>query len=116
MSEFTPTDPDWETRIRESFNRQGFMATLLARLTRLEPALVEIETDFRPELTQQHGFFHARVTASLADTAGRYAGFSLFPARSPVPTADLKIKLSAPPKRGRLRPVARGAKAVRTVA
>ena len=43
-------------------------------------------TTHAEHLTQQHGFFHAGVSRSLADTAGGYAGFSLFPANSSVLT------------------------------
>ena len=78
---FTPPDPAWETKVRDSFDRQGYMRYLDGRLPRAEPGLVEIKMPFRPELTQQHGFFHAGATSSIADTAGGYAGFSLFPAR-----------------------------------
>ena len=110
-----PPDPDWERKIRDSFGRQGYMAYLGAALTRLEPGLVEIEVGFRPELTQQHGFFHAGVTASLADTAGGYAGFSMFPADSSVLTVEFKINLVAPAEGDRLRARGKVVKAGRTL-
>lgn len=103
MKGFAPPDAAWETKIRDSFARQGYMAHLRADLTRLEPGLVEIEVGFRSELTQQHGFFHAGVTASIADTAGGYAGYSLFPPNSSVLTVEFKINLIAPAKGDRLR-------------
>ena len=112
---FTPPDPAWETKIRESFERQGYMRYLDARLARVEPGLVEIAVAFRPELTQQHGFFHAGVTSSIADTAGGYAGFSLFPARSSVLTVEFKINLVAPAKGERLRAIGAVIKAGRTL-
>jgi uncharacterized protein (TIGR00369 family) len=113
---FTPPDPAWETKIRESFDRQGFMRHLDARLTRVEPGLVEIAVAFRPELTQQHGFFHAGVTSSIADTAGGYAGFSLFPAQSSVLTVEFKINLIAPAKGEKLRAIGAVIKPGRTLA
>jgi acyl-coenzyme A thioesterase PaaI-like protein len=64
MAGFEPLNADFEARTRDSFARQGIMATLGAELTRVEPGLVEIVLPFRPALSQQHGFFHAGVTAT----------------------------------------------------
>lgn len=96
MPAFLPVDPLFESKIRESFARQGAMKLLGARLSRVEAGLVEIELPFRAELTQQHGFFHAGMTSAIVDTAGGYAGFSLFPAGSTVLTVEFKINLLAP--------------------
>jgi uncharacterized protein (TIGR00369 family) len=63
-----------------SFARQQAMEFIGARLTRVDPGLVEIELPFRRELTQQHGFFHAGITSTIADSAGGYAGYAPFPA------------------------------------
>ncbi len=63
---FVPADPDFERRTRASFARQGAMALIGARLERVEPGRVEIALPFRPELTQQHGFFHAGMIAAIA--------------------------------------------------
>lgn len=92
-----PADPDFAARVRTSFARQGFMALLGARITRVEPGMVEIEAPFRADLTQQHGYFHAGVTSAIADTAGGYSGYTLFPADSSVLTVEFKINLLAPP-------------------
>jgi uncharacterized protein (TIGR00369 family) len=112
---FTPPDPAWETKVRDSFDRQRYMRYLDARLTRVEPGLVEIVLAFRPELTQQHGFFHAGATSSIADTAGGYAGFTLFPAGSSVLTAEFKINLVAPAKGEKLRAIGAVIKPGRTL-
>jgi uncharacterized protein (TIGR00369 family) len=93
---FAPADPDFERRTRESFGRQGAMAHLGAALARVEPGVVEIRMPFRPELSQQHGFFHAGMIASIADSAGGYAGFTLFPAEAGVLTVEFKLHLLAP--------------------
>ena len=61
---------------------------------------------FRPELTQQNGFFHAGGTSAIADTAGGYAGLTVFPEGSAVLTVEFKINLLAPAAGERL--VARG--------
>src|SRR3546814_2301662 len=62
----------------------------------IDPGEVRLKMPFRPELTQQHGFFHAGGTSALADTAGGYAGFTLFPQDSSVLTVEFKINLVAP--------------------
>jgi uncharacterized protein (TIGR00369 family) len=116
MVAFEVRDPAWRDKVRESFDRQGFMGYLAARLVGLEPGCVAIEADFRPELTQQHGYFHAGVTSSLADTAGGYAGFSLFPPGSSVLTVEFKINLLAPAQGERLRAVGQVIKPGRTLA
>ena len=54
MALFTPSDPDFEARVRASFDRQAFMATIGATLTRVEPGAIEIQLPIRPNLTQQH--------------------------------------------------------------
>lgn len=93
---FTPSDPDFAARVAASFERQGIMGLLGARLTRIEPGLVEIQLPYRADLSQQHGYFHAGVTSTIADSAGGYAGFTLFPAASSVLTVEFKINLLAP--------------------
>jgi len=72
------------------------MAHLGARLEKVEPGRVEIALAFRPELSQQHGFFHAGIVSTIADSAGGYAAFTLFPADSGVLTVEFKINLIAP--------------------
>ena len=92
---FTPADPGFEARTRASFARQGAMALIGARLASVAPGRVEIDLPFRAELSQQHGFFHAGMIAAIADSAGGYAGFTLFPADAGVLTVEFKINLIA---------------------
>ena len=93
---FEAKDPEFEARIRESFVRQKVMGLIGARLTRVEPGRVEIELPFRDDLTQQHGFFHAGIVGTIADSAGGYAGYTLMPAGSSVLSVEYKINLLAP--------------------
>ena len=95
MPNNSSSDPDFEARTRASFARQGVMAFLGAVLDTVEPGRVEISLPFRPELSQQHGFFHAGVISTIADSAGGYAGFTLFPAEAGVLTVEFKINLLA---------------------
>jgi uncharacterized protein (TIGR00369 family) len=96
MANFTAPDPDFASRILASFERQGIMRLIGARMTRVEPGHVEIELPYREDLTQQHGYFHAGVTSTIADSAGGYAGFTLFPADSSVLTVEYKMNLVSP--------------------
>ncbi len=112
---FQAQDPDFEARVRESFARQGAMRLIGAELTRVEPGGATIELGYRPELTQQHGFFHAGMTATIADSAAGYAAYSLFPADSSVLTVEFKINLIAPADGDRLVATGRVKKPGRTL-
>lgn len=101
------TDGDYETRVRESFGRQAMMALIGARLIRVEPGLVEIELPFRDVLTQQDGYIHAGATSTIADSAGGYAAYTLFPPGAAVLTTEFKINLLAPAAGDRLRATGR---------
>lgn len=65
-------------------------------LTLVEPGAVEMELPFRADLTQQHGFIHAGVVASVLDSACGYAAFSLMPADAAVLSIEFKVNLLAP--------------------
>lgn len=93
---FEPQDPEYESRIRSSFARQTFMTTIGARLSRVVPGEVDIELPVRDDLAQQHGFLHAGVLASAADSACGYAAFSLMPPAAAVLSVEFKINLLAP--------------------
>ncbi|HEV7878317.1 MAG TPA: PaaI family thioesterase [Bradyrhizobium sp.] len=72
------------------------MRYLDASLTIIEPGYCEIRMPYRPELTQQHGFFHAGTTAAIVDSACGYASFGLMPADASVLTVEYKVNLLAP--------------------
>lgn len=93
---FTPQNPNFEEVLRESFSRQGLMSKLGAELHLVEPGEVHIAVPFTPDLTQQHGFLHAGVTASIADTAAGYAAYTLVPPGYEVLTVEFKINLLSP--------------------
>ncbi len=96
MSAFEPKDPAFATRVRESFARQKVMGLIGAELTRVVPGRVEIELRFRDDLAQQHGFFHAGIVGTIADSAGGYAAYTLMAAGSSVLSVEYKINLLAP--------------------
>ncbi len=115
MTAFTPADLGFEARVRDSFARQSIMTLIGAQLTRVEPGQVEIQLPYRADLCQQHGFFHAGVTATIADSAGGYAAYTLFPADASVLTTEFKINLLAPAAGEHLRAVGRVVKPGRTL-
>jgi uncharacterized protein (TIGR00369 family) len=95
-SPWQPQNPDFDRAVRESFGRQAHMATLGARITRLEPGAVDLTVPYDSRFTQQNGFWHAGAVASLADSANGYAAFSLAPPGTDVLAVEFKINLLAP--------------------
>jgi uncharacterized protein (TIGR00369 family) len=106
LNGFQPRDPDWEPRVRASFARQAFMRLLGIEISHAAPGEIDLSMAYAPELTQQHGFFHAGTTASIADSAAGYAALSLYPKGTGVLTTEFKINLINPARGERL--VARG--------
>lgn len=96
MKEFEPKTQRYEERVRESFARQTLMTTINAHIARVEPGLVAIELPFRDDLTQQHGYLHAGIVTSIADTACGYAALSLMPEGADVLSVEYKINLLSP--------------------
>jgi len=103
---FTPATPDYAERIRDSFARANMMELIGAEIAAIEPGCVDIALPHADALTQQHGFFHAGAVATIADTAGGYAAYTLFPAGTSVLTAEFKLNFVAPAQGTRL--LARG--------
>lgn len=110
-----PQDPGFERRIADSFARQGAMMHLGAELVAVKPGEVDIRLRYRPEVSQQHGFFHGGVVGTVADSAGGYAAYSLMPGDASVLTVEYKINLVAPAKGEALLARGRVVKAGRTL-
>jgi len=111
----TPRDPDFEQRVRASYARQAAMATLGARLARVEPGHVVIELPFRADLTQQHGFLHAGVVTSVMDSACGYAALTLMERDAAVLSVEFKVNLLAPARGELFRASGRVVRAGRTL-
>jgi uncharacterized protein (TIGR00369 family) len=99
---FTPADPSYAERVRGSFARQRAMALVGAELVAVAPGYCAIALAARPEVTQQHGYVHAGIVATIVDSAGGYAGFTLFPSDASVLTVEYKLNLLAPAEGDRL--------------
>ena len=114
--QFAPPNPDYAARVRASFDRQGAMKLIGARLAEVRPGFCSIELPYRKDLTQQHGYVHAGIVSAIADSAGGYAGFTLFPADASVLTVEYKLNLIAPAAGDRLLAEAEVVKSGRTLA
>lgn len=104
-----------DPRVAESFARQGLMRHLDAQLLEAQEGRCTIEVAAGAGLTQQHGFFHAGVTAAIGDTSGGYAAMTLMPPDASVLTIEFKINLIAPADGERLRACARVLRQGRTI-
>src|SRR4051794_28118270 len=93
---FQPPDGQFAERVRASFSKQMVMATIGARLARVAPGEVEITLPFRADLTQQDGFLHAGIVATILDSACGYAAYTLIPPAANMLTAEFKINLLRP--------------------
>ena len=87
---------DIETKIRESFARQGMMGTLGARITGVGDGTCAISAPITPETSQQMGFAHAGLTFAIGDSAAGYAALTQLADGEEVVTTEMKINLLAP--------------------
>ena len=106
VATFEARNPQFEAISRDGFARHGLMTHLGVEMVTIEPGFAELGVDYRPELTQQHGYFHGGVMGAMADTACGYAAFSLTPPGATVLTVEYKMNMTAPGEGERL--IARG--------
>ena len=93
-------------RVRASFERQGLMRLLGARVVEAGEGTCTIEVPFSEEVTQQERYFHGAVIGALGDNAGGYAALTLAPPDREVLTVEYKVNILAPASGEKL--VARG--------
>ncbi len=108
-------DPDFEARVRSSFATQRFMSTLGAHISRVELGEVEIALTFREDLTQQNGFLHAGVGASVVDSACGYAALTVMEPGRNVLSVEFKVNMLAPAKGAAFTATGRVARSGRTL-
>lgn len=89
-------------KIKESFDKQGLMKTLNAKLVSVGQGEVKISCEFSEGLTQQHGFFHAGVATSIVDSACGYAALTMVPDNMEVLSVEFKINFIKPAKTDKL--------------
>ncbi len=91
-------NPSFADEIKQSFAKQTIMGLIGAELTRVEPGLIEIRLPYRADLAQQHGYLHAGIVTTIADSACGYAAYSLMPPNSEVLSVEFKVNLLRPAK------------------
>jgi uncharacterized protein (TIGR00369 family) len=92
------TNPTFAEEVKDSFFKQTIMALIGGELTRVEPGVVEITLPYRTDLTQQHGYVHAGIITTIADSACGYAAYTLMPPGSDVLAVEFKVNLMRPAK------------------
>ena len=115
MNDFNPMNPDYEARIRSSFEKQGVMKTIGAVLTKIAPGEVVIEFSYDTSLTQQHGYVHAGVVTTVVDSACGYAAYTLMASDSEVLTIEYKVNFMYPARGERFKGIGRVLRSGRTV-
>lgn len=92
------TNPTFVEEIKQSFTKQTVMGLIGAEITRVEPGVIEITLPYRTDLTQQHGYVHAGIITTIADSACGYAAYTLMPPNSDVLAVEFKVNLMRPAK------------------
>ena len=91
-------NPSFADEINQSFAKQTIMGLIGAELMRVEPGVIEIRLPYRADLAQQHGYLHAGIVTTIADSACGYAAYSLMPPNSEVLSVEFKVNLLRPAK------------------
>lgn len=92
------SNPTFVDEVQESFARQTIMSLIGGELTRVEAGIIEITLPYRADLTQQHGYVHAGIITTIADSACGYAAYTLMPPGSDVLAVEFKVNLLRPSK------------------
>ncbi len=99
-------DPNYEEKIRLSFQHQGVMHGWGAELVAIAPGYAEIHLPFSDKVKQQHGLFHGGVVATVADSASGFATYTVLEADEECLSAEFKINFLYPARGSKL--IARG--------
>ncbi len=106
---------DFDTRVRSTFARQKVMQTLGVSISKLAPGEAEFLMPYAEDFTQQHGFLHAGIVATVLDSACGCAAFTLMAPEAAVLTIEFKANFLAPAKGESFRFVGKTVKAGRTI-
>jgi uncharacterized protein (TIGR00369 family) len=83
--------------IKSTLEAQGFTRLVGAEVVSVEPGVVVMALDRRPEVLQQNGLFHGGVIAYLVDNATTAAAATVIDrAKRTVITAEYKVNLVSP--------------------
>lgn len=112
---FRTNNPDFRQTIIEHLQRQEFMKHIGCTLTVIEPGYVEAVIELDTIHKQQIGLVHGGVTATIADVAAGFAGFTLVGRDEHTVTAEIKVTYFSKGQGSRLRAVGRVVKPGRTI-
>ena len=110
-----PTKESVWTRVQTSFERQGLMQHIGARLLQVEPGLCVLALPYSDKVTQQQDGFHGGAIGALADIAGGYAALTTAPKGMEVTTIEYKVNFMAAFQGGELQAKGRVVKAGRRI-
>jgi uncharacterized protein (TIGR00369 family) len=102
MSNYVIRDPDFEARVRASFDAQGAMALMGIRLVSAVPGAIEMVLDISEKVSQQQGFVHGGVVTAGLDSACGFAALTLAAPSVEVLTIEFKTSFFVPSKGQRL--------------
>lgn len=92
----TIRNPNYKADVAAAFKDQAMLIHLGAELTQVAPGYCEIRLPFRPELGQNHGYFHGGAVATLADVSGGFAGWTLLDKGQLMLTVEYKTNIVSP--------------------
>ncbi|MEM8837866.1 MAG: PaaI family thioesterase [Pseudomonadota bacterium] len=95
---FSPQDPKFEKRCRQAFANQSTMASLGVKIVEIEAGLVTFDMPQHPEFSQQHGFLHGGIIATVLDSACGFSAMSLLPSDGEILTIEFKTNFLRPAK------------------
>jgi uncharacterized protein (TIGR00369 family) len=113
--QFVPRNPRFRETIIEHLGKQEFMKHIGCTLSTIEPGYVVAEITLETVHQQQLGFVHGGVTATIADVAAGFAGFTLVADGLHTVTAEIKISYFAKGLGQRLKAIGRVVKAGKTM-
>lgn len=86
-----------ESALRGAMGSQGFMKLVGAAIDEVGPGRLVLSLERRPEVLQQHGFFHGGVIAFLVDNATTGAAATVVDrSRQGCLTAEYKLNFLSP--------------------
>ncbi len=98
--------PDFAQLARDAVATQPIMALLGVTVVHAAPGELDLAFSYDDRFTQQHGFIHAGVLATVVDTACGFAAYSAAENEVDVLTVEFKINLLEPARGSRF--IARG--------
>jgi len=84
-------NPNFQERVADRISRNHFMHYVGFQMTDISVGRVEGELLMKPEHTQQDGFAHGGVTATLCDIVSGFASYSIIKAEQRVVTVTLHV-------------------------